>query len=65
MNRNFLGLFSIIGSEDPKDYITKKRPKTDSHGAYLTQDMPMITLYLRNFGAAGLCKRLMRNLQNM
>ena len=30
-------------SKDPKVYITKKRPKTDSHGALLTQDMPMIT----------------------
>ena len=31
-------------SKDLKIYITKKRPKTDSHGAFLTQDMPMITL---------------------
>ena len=41
-------------SKDPKVYITKKKPKTDSHGAFLTQDMPMITLLSPNSGAAGL-----------
>ena len=34
----------VLGSsKDPKVYIIQKRPKTDSHGAFLTQDMPMIT----------------------
>ena len=39
----------MIGSENPKDYITEKRPKTDFHDAFLTQDMPMITLLSPEF----------------
>ena len=36
-------------SEDPEAYITKTRPETDSHGAFLTQDMPVIALLSLEF----------------
>ena len=36
-------------TEDPKVYMTKKRPETDSHRALLTEDMPIITLLSPKF----------------
>ena len=36
-------------SKDPKVYISKRRPKTDNHGALLTQDIAMITFLSPEF----------------